>query len=224
LQAQQTIELVEKEPCTISAIEREPTEHREYWTNSDTPHQGWRSKTGKNRAIFAGSDSNYIPQLYLPNPDWNPSLAHTAIKHYALMKFVNHPLFIILHADKNMGVVIMCRHNYMKQAVEEHLKTPAYHQISASQAKTSILHLRYKYLAFVSMHSKSALGEEVARFMMRGYTLYGDSVAKFCFTVKVHKQPVMLRPVVSKVGTYIECVSKWLDYTLLVANYGVITA
>ena len=107
----------------------------------------------------------------------------------------------------------MRRRDYIKQAVEEHLKTPAYRQISASQAKTSILHLRYKYLAFVSKH-KDALGDEIARFMMRGYTLYGDKVAKFRFTVKVHKQPIMLRPVVSKVGTYIECVSKWLDYTL----------
>jgi hypothetical protein len=40
LQAQQTIKLVKKVLCTISAIEREPTERREYWTNSNTPHQG----------------------------------------------------------------------------------------------------------------------------------------------------------------------------------------
>ena len=38
--------------------------------------------------IFAGSDSNYIPQLYLPNPDWNPSLAHDAIET-GLLRFEN---------------------------------------------------------------------------------------------------------------------------------------
>jgi hypothetical protein len=41
LQAQQTIELVKKVPCTISvsAIEREPTERCEYWTNRTRPWQ-----------------------------------------------------------------------------------------------------------------------------------------------------------------------------------------
>jgi hypothetical protein len=46
------------------------------------------------------------------------------------------------------------------------------------------------------------------------YRQCGHNIARFRATAKVHKSPVKLRPVVAKVGTTIEGVSKWLDYKL----------
>jgi hypothetical protein len=51
LQAQQTIDGLKKEPCIITAIEREPTEHHEYWSDANTLHQRWQRKTHKNWAV-----------------------------------------------------------------------------------------------------------------------------------------------------------------------------
>jgi hypothetical protein len=62
---------------------------------------------------------------------------------------------------------------------------------------------------------KEALGENVFKFMSRGYKKFYDKIiSKFRCSVKIHKIPWCLRPVVSKVGTLLECVSKWLDYKL----------
>jgi hypothetical protein len=51
-------------------------------------------------------------------------------------------------------------------------------------------------------------------YMSWCYKKYGDKIAKLCATVKVHKAPWKLWPVVSKCGTLLECISKLLDYKL----------
>ena len=50
--------------------------------------------------------------------------------------------------------------------------------------------------------------------MSQGYKKYGDKIAKCRATMKVHKSPWKQQPVVSKCGTLLECISKWLDYKL----------
>jgi hypothetical protein len=47
--------------------------------------------------------------------------------------------------------------------------------------------------------------------MLRSFDTYGDKIAPFRATAKVHKNPVKLRPMVAKCGTAIEALSKWLD-------------
>ncbi|KAL7502016.1 hypothetical protein ACHAXN_000326 [Cyclotella atomus] len=44
--------------------------------------------------------------------------------------------------------------------------------------------------------------------------IHQSKIAVFCATAKVHKKPMMLRPVVAKCGTAIESLSKWLDCKL----------
>jgi hypothetical protein len=113
-----------------------------------------------------------------------------------------------------MGVVIMLREEFIKRCIKEHLLTSAYRILTNAQVNSTIAIIRFKFSLFISKH-KEALGEAVSQFMMRGYEKYHDKiVSKFRCSVKVHKIPWKLRPVVSKVGTLLECVSKWLDYKL----------
>jgi hypothetical protein len=63
---------------------------------------------------------------------------------------------------------------------------------------------------FIENHG-SKLPKKVLTFMLRSFDTYGDKIAPFRATAKVHKNPVKLRPVVAKCGTAIEALSKWLD-------------
>ncbi len=81
-------------------------------------------------------------------------------------------------------------------------------EVSAAQAK-----ICYLYHKFINKN-RDALGEATLTFMLRGYRSFGDKIAKFRTTVKIHKNPWKLRPAVAKCGTILECMSKWLDFKL----------
>ncbi len=111
-----------------------------------------------------------------------------------------------------MDVVIMLREEFIKRCIKEHLFTSAYRILTDAQVNSTIAIICFKFSLFISKH-KEALGEAVSQFIIRGYVKYHDKiVSKFRCSVKVHKIPWKLRPIVSKVGTLLECVSKWLDY------------
>ena len=189
------------------------------------------------------SEGNYIKQLYIANKHWQPNYASdtienaldnfearlkqehakfqrkslpniTPLQKQALNKLIKHPKFIVLQADKNMGVCVLDRENFIKQALQEHLDDKKPYQIlTAAQASAKQAHIRYLYHNFVNKH-KNILGDEVCTFMLRGYREFGDKIAQFRTTVKIHKNPWKLRPIVAKCGTILECVSKWLDFKL----------
>ena len=121
----------------------------------------------------------------------------------------------MIAADKNMGVVLMLRDQYIKQCIDEHLRNTDVYQDITPIIGPKQQHLEYKYHAFVSKHAKSgALTDYFLKYLNRNYRRCRHKVARFRATAKVHKNPVKLCPIVAKVGTTIEGVSKWLDYKL----------
>jgi hypothetical protein len=141
-----------------------------------------------------------------------PNLSH--LQNNALRALKDHPKFIVVQADKNMGVCVMERDKFIKQVLEEHLDNPqVYQRLTLAQKNAKVTALRYLYHSFIMKH-KDALEEPVVTFMLRGYKKFGDKISKFRATIKIHKNPPKTRPVVSKCGTYLECISKWLDWKL----------
>ena len=113
-----------------------------------------------------------------------------------------------------MGVCILEREHFITQVLREHVNNEETNKkLTLTKTNAKICHTRYLFHEFVNKH-KEVLGEAVVTYMSRGYKKYGDKIAKFRSTVKVHKSPWKLRPVVSKCGTLLECISKWLDYKL----------
>ena len=53
--------------------------------------------------------------------------------------------------------------------------------------------------------AKGSIDEAIQSFFLRGKDKYGDKIARFRASPKVHKSPWALRPVIAKCGTYIEC-------------------
>ena len=192
-------------------------------------------------------DGSYIPKLYLKNPDWQPDPASEEIeealvsfadrlsaehqKHQqhktlpnisrlqnnALRTLKDHPLFVVLMADKNMGVVLMLREIYNRRVFSEHLDNEqVYQRLTPAQAQAKQIQISYLFDSFRTRHA-DALEEPVCIFLGRCKRLYRNKIAKFYGTIKIHKSPWKVRPIVSKVGTYLEGgrMLSWMPLNLL---------
>eukprot|EP00804_Cyclotella_cryptica_P007177 CCRYP_009719-RA/>CCRYP_009719-RA protein AED:0.41 eAED:0.43 QI:0/0/0/1/0/0/2/0/276 len=112
-----------------------------------------------------------------------------------------------------MGVTIYDRQKFTKQVLEEHLNNKQVYQNITDTIKEHIEELSDCFQDFCDKHEE-ALGKSVLTFFDRSQLAHGDNIARFWATAKVHKTPIKLRPIVAKVGTTVESVSKWLDWIL----------
>ena len=185
-------------------------------------------------------DETFNPKIYLRNPMWEPPdavdeveealvnfkdrLTQEQAKYQALRSRPNlTPLqtsamtalkdnnrFIVIPADKNMGVTIFEREKFIKQVIKEHLGNQNVYENITDQIQLTIHGLKHFYNKFIENYG-SRLPKNVFTFLVRSRDIHGDRIAVFRATAKVHKNPVTLRPVVAKCGTTIEALSKWVD-------------
>ena len=87
---------------------------------------------------------------------------------YALLiSFKEHDVYIVIEADKNLGVCILEREYYIRRAIEEHLGDSAvYKVITKAQANTIQYKLSFrfslwldKYTAIIPEHERIYLRE-----------------------------------------------------------------
>ena len=135
---------------------------------------------------------------------------------YHLLSYLkNHPTLIILPSDKNLGPVIMLRSVYIRRCLDDFLAKPTqYERLSEQQAGSSSAYVSYYFNRFEGSTYSDTIIDEIQTFFTRGSRKFGNKRAVFRAMPKIHKSPWALRPVIAKVGTTIECISKWLDYEL----------
>ena len=146
-------------------------------------------------------------------------------KLFEMMK--NNDDMIIIEADKNLGAVIMKRDNYIRQGIEEHLSNAlVYERLTENQVSMEQTRLRYLLAEFKGKHrplqpnenpaTSSSTGELTEADYIYLTRAFGqdDRLARFRMTLKVHKNPAKMRPIVCCAGTRMNHVSKWLDFQL----------
>jgi len=101
---------------------------------------------------------------------------------------------------------------YIKQALQEHLLTNTYKQLSEMEAKNRMIHLKEILKNLVATHSKSLSKPELTYFQRSLQSFHRLPI--FYGLPKVHKNPVTLRPVVSTSGSLLAIFSTWLDYKM----------
>ncbi|KAL7522484.1 hypothetical protein ACHAWX_007171 [Stephanocyclus meneghinianus] len=143
----------------------------------------------------------------------------TPLQASALSQLRNHNKFIIVPSDKNLGFTILEREIYIQRVLSDHLqKGQTYKTLTELEATAKKRELQYRFEEYLSKYFPSTEEDEdpdpIAIFLRRCYRRDKPNIAQFRATVKVHKQPWQLRPVVAKIGTYIEGLSKWLDKQL----------
>ena len=185
-------------------------------------------------------DPHFNPKLYIKSPFFKPKIASFAIKdalntfkerltakheqyqkacnpnitvlqNSALRKLKDNEKFIVVEADKNMGVTVWKRSEFIKQVLKEHLSNAQVYQNITHEKDNTLDDLQNEFKIFLRTHGRN-LPDTTIEFFKRSQDTHGwAKVAQFRATAKVHKNPVKLRPVVAKCNTTIECLSKWLD-------------
>ena len=121
---------------------------------------------------------------------------------------------IIVECDKNLGGACLDRAVHHTKGVREHLgNTNVYQRLTKQQALDRTNHLRYKIIVFMTKHKKQ-LSYAEWDFLHKAVFKYPSKLARFRMSLKAHKTPWKMRPIVCCAGTLMNCLSKWLDYWL----------
>jgi len=137
--------------------------------------------------------------------------------------------YIVIEADKNLGPCLLDREVYIERGCSEHLgNTTNYKQISAAAIRARMIGLRYKLQQFLfKFFSKpfnqlrngeipdvTGISKAEQVFLLRAIKQCENRIARFRMTMKIHKIPWKMRPIVCCSGTWMNAWSKWLDYWL----------
>ncbi|KAL7552329.1 hypothetical protein ACHAWF_015564 [Thalassiosira exigua] len=130
-----------------------------------------------------------------------------------------HDDFIVIEANKNLGGCFLLRKTHCKRAVAEHLgNRTVYKPLTKQQMRGNMHRIRYQYYLWRNKwyaHGKGELSKAKNTFLLRAYTMDGaDRPAKFRMSLKAHKTPLKMWPIVYCAGTMLNYLSRWLDYRL----------
>ncbi|KAL7544934.1 hypothetical protein ACHAWF_008298 [Thalassiosira exigua] len=191
----------------------------------------------------SAEDKGYIPGLYFKS-DWDapetipsientlnefkrrlryhqarydrPILSNLTWRQWRTAKYLrNNNNFIVVEGDKNVGCCVQDSPIHNTKGVSEHLgdKT-VYCPLTKAQAFNKYWALRYQVIAWLSRHQDSSLSPAEWNYLYEAILRYPDKLARFRMTLKAHKTPYKMRPIVCCAGTFINCLSKWLDHWL----------
>ena len=157
---------------------------------------------------------------------------YTNLTHHqwALVETLHqHDDYIVVPADKNLGPCLLDREVYIERGCSEHLgNSTNYKLLSKANINTKMAYLRYQLWHFLGKFYQAPIyaarnGEEpdvvgISKaentYLIRAYKKCGERIARFRMTMKVHKTPWKMRPIVACSGTWMNAWSKWLDYWL----------
>ena len=136
----------------------------------------------------------------------------TSNQWYLVYYLKNNDEYIVIECDKNLGACILDRDTYITRGITEHLGNIAvYKKLTKQQAKQKNHNLRYQFMIWLSDHQSSISPAEY-HYLHEAMLRYPEKLAKFRMSLKAHKDPWKMRPIVCCVGTFINCLSKWVDY------------
>ena len=145
----------------------------------------------------------------------------TPLQFRAMRALNNHDTIAVIEADKNLGTCVIDRApGYIQPGISEHLGNERnYKQISSETAVRLQHQLRYRlqlWLGTYMLHKdfSERLKENEVVYLKRALKEYPDKIARFRMSMKVHKNPVKMRPIVTCIATVMNCWSKWLSYWL----------
>ena len=119
---------------------------------------------------------------------------------------------IVVECDKNIVGAILDRPVYNTKGVSEHLGDKnVYQRLSEKEASDRDNILRYKINIFMSKW-KDRISPAEYRFLREAMGQHKGKLAKFRMSLKAHKKPWKMRPIVCCSGTLLNCLSQWLDY------------
>ena len=120
----------------------------------------------------------------------------------------------VICTDKNCGLAFIEMACLTEKGVTEHLSNHnVYQKMSERNARAQLRGVELLVDSFAS-RLQQCLTKAEYTYLKRGLKQNKNKLAKFYTTIKVHKNPHTLRPIVAQCGTVISVLSSWLDYKL----------
>ena len=199
-------------------------------------------------------DSEYIPKLYMPSQfvppiaDWyvkneldnfkrriltahnklqtNQCYNLTKLQRALINRLRANGVIIITNTDKNLGISVMDRDQYMKSVLGKHLtKLDTYQYLTPTEANEKLQKAKNDIIKSVG-EEYNQLSEALQIFWKRALK-QKYRVSVFYGAPKIHKAKRgkywKLRPVVAKYGLFGEMASKFVDYYLQQIRHTILT-
>jgi len=133
--------------------------------------------------------------------------------------------YFVTDCDKNLGPVIMLREEYIERGISEHLSNERnYKKLNKDEAMDLHYQLKRRYRIFIEKYRPreeeeapvdyTCISKPEATFLGRSLQDNPDQLSRFRQTIKIHKDPYKMRPIICCAGTFMNAWSKWLDYWL----------
>jgi len=182
-------------------------------------------------------------KLFIPNPLFSPSLAGSSLEYYfrelhckveqrlkdipyhrvnihpliesSLTALKNDKNIIITNCDKNLGVCIIDRSNYEKEAMRQLSDSTSYKRLISLPSTDNLYDPLIEMLLFHDMRYISGTMQEtiISKYLLQ-LQHKPLKAARFYLLMKIHKSPIVGRPIVSSIGTATFFASKYLDKLL----------
>jgi len=131
-------------------------------------------------------------------------------------RYKDHNDFIAIEADKNLGGCFLHRDTYITRGVSEHLgNTSVYQPLTKRVAIIYQNKLRNKVKSFAAKwRGRGVLSKAERTYLHQAIESSPRQFARFRMSLKAHKTPWKMRPIVCCAGTFMNNLSCWLDYWL----------
>ena len=119
---------------------------------------------------------------------------------------------LVIETDKNLGGCMLNVPVYCVRGIKEHLgNTAVYQPLTKLEVGRRMTVLRYRIWVFAQKwRAAGAITKAEDDYLQESCNKYRDKIARF--RMKVHKDPWKMRPFMCCVGTFMNCLSKGLDY------------
>jgi len=173
-----------------------------------------------NRAYEPRSESpvleQYIfltTQIYKAHRDNCSSLPFTNIPlrdRQAVRKLGLRPDVVIARADKNLGIVLLNSTDYCKKVFDHLLDTNTYRCLTDKEASKCVADFLAQFTTLRKDHPS------IFRQHSKFFSIYEQNwkYATFYLLIKIHKTPIVGRPIVASHSWITTGLSKWIDLTL----------